>query len=55
MKTLMRKFLSEEQGTVSIEYAILLGMIVVGLVLVIAAVGAWVKARWDALQTDLGA
>ena len=32
----------------------MVGLIVGGLVLTVAAIGSWVKARFDNLQSDLG-
>ena len=54
MNSIMR-FLSEEKGLETVEYGIIVGMIVAGLVTVIAAIGAWVKLQFDGLKTDLGA
>ncbi len=52
---LVKRFLSDEKGLETVEYAIIVGLIVGGLILVIAAIGAWVKLQFDNLQTDIGA
>jgi pilus assembly protein Flp/PilA len=51
----MKKFIADEQGLETVEYGIIVGLIVAGLVTVIAAIGAWVKTQFDDLKTDLGA
>jgi Flp pilus assembly pilin Flp len=51
----IQSFLADEQGLETVEYAIIVGLIVGGLVLTIAAIGRWVKTQFDDLQTDLGA
>ena len=52
---LIKRFISEEKGLETVEYAIIVGLIVAGLVAIIAAIGAWVKTQFTDLQTDLGA
>ena len=49
MKTI-NKFMSDEQGLETVEYAIIAGLVVVGLVAIIVAIGAWVK-KGDVLAT----
>lgn len=51
----MKNFIADEMGLETVEYGIIVGLIVAGLVTVIAAIGTWVKAQFDDLQTDLGA
>jgi Flp pilus assembly pilin Flp len=52
---LIKRFVSDEKGLETVEYAIIVGLIVGGLVLVIAAIGVWVNTQFTLLQTDLGA
>ena len=52
---LIRSFFSDERGLETVEYAIIVGLIVAGLILVIAAIGTWVKGQFDVLQSDLSA
>lgn len=54
MKSL-RSFLRDERGLETIEYAIISGLIVSGLVAIVVAIGTWVKAQFQDLRTDLGA
>jgi len=51
----LQSFLKDEKGLETVEYAIIAGMIVSGLVAVVVAIGAWVKGKFDSLKTDLGA
>lgn len=54
MKTL-RSFLSDERGLETVEYAIIAGLIVVGVIAVIATIGDEVKEKFDALLAALQA
>jgi Flp pilus assembly pilin Flp len=51
--TFMKRFLSDEQGLETVEYAIIAGLIVAGLVAIIVAIGGWVKNQFTNLQKDL--
>ena len=48
-----KRFLSDEQGLETVEYAIIAGLIVSGLVAIIVAIGGWVATQFTNLQTDL--
>jgi Flp pilus assembly pilin Flp len=50
-----KRFLADDRGLETVEYAIIAGMIVAGLIAVVAAIGAWTKAQLDALKTETGA
>ena len=52
---ILKRFLREEEGLETVEYAIIVGLIVAGLVAVIGAIGVWVKGRFTTLQSDIGA
>ncbi|MBL7215007.1 MAG: Flp family type IVb pilin [Phycisphaerae bacterium] len=52
MKTLVN-FLKDEKGLETVEYAIIAGLIVVGIVTFIASIGDWVAAQFGSLDTDL--
>jgi Flp pilus assembly pilin Flp len=54
MQTL-HKFLSDERGLETVEYAIITGLIVTGLVAVVVAIGTWIKGKFDSLKTTVGA
>lgn len=52
---LVRRFLHEEDGTETVEWGIMAGLLVVGLVTVVAAIGTWVSTRMTNLSTELAA
>ena len=52
---LMKKFFADERGLETVEYAIIAGLIVAGLITVVVAIGTWTKGQFSALKTDLGA
>ena len=54
-RSLVSAFLSDEKGTETVEWGLMAGLIVGGLVLVVASIGTWVKLQFETLQTDLGA
>jgi pilus assembly protein Flp/PilA len=43
-------FKKNESGASLIEYSLLVGLITVGVVLTVVAVGGWVNGQWLALQ-----
>jgi Flp pilus assembly pilin Flp len=49
----IHRFLSDERGLETVEYAIIAGLIVSGLVAIIVAIGGWVKTRFTNLQKGL--
>jgi Flp pilus assembly pilin Flp len=55
MKNLLKKFLRDERGLETVEYAIIAGLIVVGTIGLIASIGGWVNTRFTRLDTDLKA
>ena len=55
MKNLLKSFVSDQRGTETVEWGLMVGLIVGGLVLVVASIGTWVNARFTALEADLTA
>ena len=53
MKGLMGKLLKDEKGGEVLEYALILGLIVVATVTVITSVGTKVLAKWNAVDSAL--
>ena len=51
----IKRFINDEQGLETVEYAIIAGLIVVGVVTAITAIGIWVRTQFEDLQADLGA
>jgi pilus assembly protein Flp/PilA len=54
MKALAKKFINDERGLETVEYAIIAGLIVVGTITTIIAIGTWVQGKFDALNSALG-
>ena len=44
----------DERGASLLEYSILIGLITVGVVASVTAVGTWAGGRWTALRGALG-
>ncbi|MEW6745845.1 MAG: Flp family type IVb pilin [Planctomycetota bacterium] len=55
VQSFMKRFLKNEEGLETVEYAIIAGLIVVGLVALVIAIGNWVSAQFTQLKTELGA
>ncbi len=53
MKTLLKRFITEEEGLETVEYAIIAGLIVVGTIVFVANIGTWVNTQFGALDTGL--
>jgi len=53
MKAIAKKFLSDEEGLETVEYAIIAGLIVVGTIATIVSIGTWVGSKFTALDTGL--
>jgi Flp pilus assembly pilin Flp len=50
-----KRFVSDERGLETIEYAIVAGLIVVGVITAITAIGIWVANKWDSVRSGVGA
>ncbi len=48
-----KRFVKDERGLETVEYAIIAGLIVVGTIATIATIGVWVKGKFDALELAL--
>ena len=55
MRRIMKRFVSDERGLETVEYAIITGLVVAGTIVAIAAIGVWVAAQFSNLQGTLGA
>ena len=55
MSQKLKQFFRDEKGLETVEYAIIVGLIVAGTIATIAAIGVWVSGRYTGLQTDIGA
>ena len=54
MKALVKKFVKDERGLETVEYAIIAGLIVVGTIATVVSIGVWVQGKFEALNTGLG-
>lgn len=54
LSTFATRLWKDERGASMIEYSILIGLIVAGVVATITGVGTWVGTRWTNLRTVLG-
>ncbi len=55
MRNMAKRFFSDEKGLETVEYAIIAGLIVVGVISTVGLIGAWVNTKFNALLTDLQA
>ena len=55
LRNTLKRFCRDEKGLETVEYAIIVGLIVAGTIATISAIGTWVSGRFTGLQTDLGA
>jgi pilus assembly protein Flp/PilA len=49
------KFIKDEDGLEVVEYAIILGLIVVGVIATVVGIGLWVNGRFTQLNSELTA
>ena len=50
---LLKRFIKDEQGLETVEYAIILGLIVVATIGLISTLGTWVHNRFNDVVTAL--
>lgn len=53
MRKLVRQLLRDDRGGETIEYALVLGMVIVVAIVVIGAFGVKVLARWTSVNSSL--
>ena len=53
MRTVLKRFIDDENGLETVEYAIIAGLIVVGVIATVASIGTWVNTKFAALLTAL--
>jgi pilus assembly protein Flp/PilA len=51
--SVLRRFKNDEDGAALIEYTVLIGLMLVGVIATITTVGGWVTTKWGALNTAL--
>jgi pilus assembly protein Flp/PilA len=50
---LLRRLGKDEDGAALLEYTVLLGILLIAVIAVIAAVGGWISKEWTALNSKL--
>lgn len=55
MKTLLKKFMKDDQGLETVEYAIITGLIVAATITAIGILGAWVTTQFETVNSNVGA
>jgi len=53
MRHWIARLKSDEEGAALIEYTVLIGLMLVGVVATVTLVGTWVGGQWTALNTTL--
>jgi pilus assembly protein Flp/PilA len=53
MKKMLQRFVSDDKGLETIEYAIMVGLIVVAVITTVGLIGAWVSGRFSDLESSL--
>jgi Flp pilus assembly pilin Flp len=53
MKAILAKLVRDEQGGEVLEYALIMGLIVVACIAVIGTVGGKVLAKWNSVNTSM--
>jgi len=48
-------FLKEEDGLETVEYAIILGLVVAGTITLVSTLGGWVEDQFQSVVTNVGA
>lgn len=49
----IKRFLKDEQGLETVEYAIILGLIVAGTITAVVGIGTWVSNRFTDVESKL--
>jgi len=49
----LTKFGKDEEGAALVEYTVLLGILLVGVIVTIGLVGTWISGKWTALNTAI--
>ena len=52
-KKMLRGFLCDERGLETVEYAIIAGLIVAGVIATVTSIGIWVATKFEALEAGL--
>ena len=50
---LVKRFIRDEQGLETVEYAIILGLIVAGTIALVIAIGTWVQDKFRTTNNEI--
>ena len=50
---MLKRFIKDERGLETVEYAIILGLIVAGTIGLVIAIGGWVHTQFDNANTRI--
>ena len=53
MKAVIKRFVRDERGLETVEYAIILGLIVAATITLIITLGTWVQTQFSTVNTTL--
>ena len=53
--SIIKRFLTDERGTETVEWAIIIGLIAVASIAAIVSIGGWVSGKFNSLDTTLAA
>jgi pilus assembly protein Flp/PilA len=53
MKVTIKQFVVAEEGLETVEYAIIAGLIVVGVIATVVTIGTWVSGKFTAINAGL--
>lgn len=49
----LKRFLKDERGTETVEWAIIIGIIAVGVIAIVVSIGQWVFNKFSTLNSGL--
>ena len=52
---LVKRFIKDEKGLETVEYAVITGLIVAATITAIGILGGWVTTQFETVNTNLGA
>ncbi len=55
MKAAVKRFVNDERGTETVEWAIMIGLIAVASIGLIYGIGQWVQTKFGELHSGVGA
>lgn len=55
LKEMLKRFVKDDKGLETVEYAIIAGLIVIGSIALIASIGGWVNVKFGQLDAGLQA